>query len=169
VRAAIGDTLSKHDGASLATEKELSATLDEDLVDLGHPRAVRNAIFAALAVRDEDVPVITDRRGNPEPDPELRDQENVPLPADPVSFEEEPTERLDSLSYRTAIDDYMREEVLSYVSDAWVDHEKTKIGYEIPLTRHFYKYVRPRELKEIDCEIKAVEEQIQRMLAEMAK
>lgn len=46
--------------------------------------------------------------------------------------------------YRTAIDDYVRDEVLPYVPDAWVDYAKTKIGYEIPLTRHFYKYVPPQ-------------------------
>ena len=49
----------------------------------------------------------------------------------------------------------MTAEVLPYVPDAWVDHDKTKIGYEIPLTRHFYKYVPPRPLGEIDAEIKA--------------
>ncbi len=113
-------------------------------------------------------PVITDRKGNPEPDPELRDNENVPLPSVPVSFDEDPTERFATLAYRTAVDDYMRDEVLPYVSDAWVDHDKTKIGYEIPLTRHFYKYVPPRPLEEIDAEIKALEEEIQRLFGEVA-
>lgn len=51
-----------------------------------------------------------------------------------------------TVEYRTAISDYMTDEVHPYVSDAWVDHNKTKIGYEIPLTRHFYKYVPPRPL-----------------------
>ena len=59
----------------------------------------------------------------------------------------------------------MRDEVLPYVPDAWVDHARTKIGYEIPLTRHFYKYVPPRPLEEIDAEIKALEDEIQRLLA----
>ena len=51
--------------------------------------------------------------------------------------------------------------------DAWVDHAKTKIGYEIPLTRHFYRYVPPRPLEEIDAEIKALEEEIQALLGEV--
>lgn len=51
--------------------------------------------------------------------------------------------------------------------DAWVDHAKTKIGYEIPLTRRFYRYVPPRPLEEIDAEIKALEEEIQRLLREV--
>ena len=129
---------------------------------------MQKAILAALAVRDEEAPVITDRKGNPEPDPELRDNENVPLPPVPVSFEEDPTERFATLEYRTAVDDYMRDEVLPYVPDAWVDHARTKIGYEIPLTRHFYKYVPPRPLEEIDAEIKALEAEIQRLLGEVA-
>lgn len=61
----------------------------------------------------------------------------------------------------------MRVEVLPYVPDAWVDHERTKVGYEIPLTRHFYKYQPPRALDEIDAEIKALEDEIQELLAEV--
>ena len=51
--------------------------------------------------------------------------------------------------------------------DAWVDHAKTKIGYEIPLTRQFYRFTPPRPLDEIDAEIKALEEEIQRLLREV--
>ena len=62
----------------------------------------------------------------------------------------------------------MRDEVTPYVPDACVDYEKTKIGYEIPLTRHFYKYVPPRPLEAIDAEIKTLEDEIQRLLVEVA-
>jgi type I restriction enzyme M protein len=129
---------------------------------------VQKAVRTALAVQDDEAPVITDRRGNPEPDPDLRDNENVPLPSVPLSFVEDPADRLATLVYRTAVDDYMRDEVLPYVPDAWVDHERSKIGYEIPLTRHFYKYVPPRPLEEIDAEIKALEDEIQQLLHEAA-
>jgi len=61
----------------------------------------------------------------------------------------------------------MREEVLPYVPGAWVDHDKTRIGYEIPLTRHFYKYVPPRPLEEIDAEIRELENEIQQLLTEV--
>ncbi len=135
---------------------------------LGIAGPVVKAIMEALAVRDEDAPVITDKKGNPEPDPDLRDNENVPLPHTPVSFLEDPTDRFATLEYRTAIDDYMRDEVLPYVPDAWVDYDKTKIGYEIPLTRHFYKYVPPRPLEEIDADIKGLEDEIQQLLSEVA-
>jgi type I restriction enzyme M protein len=167
-QAAVGDLLRKHQGSRFATEKDLTKALSSDLVELGLTKSVQKAVWAAFAVRDEDAPVITDRKGNPKPDPELRDNENVPLPPVPVTFEEDPSERLDSLEYRTAIDDYMRGEVHPYVPDAWVDYERTKIGYEIPLTRHFYKYVSPRPLEEIDAEIKALEGEIQRLLAEVS-
>jgi len=62
----------------------------------------------------------------------------------------------------------MKAEVLPYVPDAWVDTDKTKIGYEMPVTRHFYKYAPPRPLAEIDTEIKALEADIQRLLSEVA-
>ena len=127
------------------------------------PRPLEKAVWDALAVRDPDAPVITDRKGEPEPDPDLRDNENVPLPGRPVDVRGRPDRPpRDARRTATAIDDYMAAEVLPYVPDAWVDHDKTKIGYEIPLTRHFYKYVPPRPLDEIDAEIKALEAEIQR-------
>jgi len=164
----LGELLKDELGATFATQRELMATFKAavGVLELGAP--AQKALWSALAVRDENAPIVTDRHGNPEPDPELRDNENVPLPAVPLSFEEDPVARFATLPYRTAIDDYMREEVLPYVPDAWVDHEKTKIGYEIPLTRHFYKSVPPRPLSEIDAEIKALEDEIQGLLREVA-
>lgn len=150
------------------SRRELYKALGPTLNGLGLAAPVQKAVRAALAVRDDEAPVITDRKGNPEPDPDLRDNENVPLPEVPVSFVEEPTDRFATLEYRTAVDDYMREEVIPYAPDAWVDYERTKIGYEIPVTRHFYKYVPPRPLEEIDAEIKNLEGEIQRLLAEVA-
>ena len=160
--------LAKHEDASFATQSELIAALGDDLADLELKRPAQKAIWAGLGVRDEEAPVVTTRKDEPDPDPELRDNENVPLPPAPVQFEEDPAERLDSAEYRTAIDDYVRDEVTPYVPDAWVDYEKTKIGYEIPLTRHFYKYIPPRPLEEIDEEIKDLEEEIQGLLGEVA-
>ncbi len=119
------------------------------------------ALLDALAVRDPEAPAFD------EPDPELRDQENVPLPPESVTFEPDPSARLASEPYRRAVEEYMRAEVLLYVPDARVDHAKTKIGYEIPLTRHFYRYVPPRPLEEIDAEIRALEEEIQELVGEV--
>jgi type I restriction enzyme M protein len=133
------------------------------------PKVIEKVLWDALAVRDENAPVITNRRGEPEPDPDLRDNENVPLPSEAVVWGVDPTERLASPTYRSTVDRYMESEVLPYVPDAWVDYDKTKIGYEIPLTRHFYKYVPPRPLAEIDAEIKALEAEIQGLLREVTK
>lgn len=74
-------------------------------------------LLDALSERDETADVCTDAKGNPEPDPELRDYENVPLKDD--------------------IRAYFEREVLPHVPDAWIDESKTKKGYEIPFTRHW--------------------------------
>ncbi len=132
------------------------------------PKVIEKAAWDAISVRDPDASVIADRKGNPEPDPDLRDNENVPLPGPVAAFDEDPTARLASPPYREAVETYVAVEVLPYVPDAWVDHPKTKIGYEIPLTRHFYRYIPPRPLEEIDAEIKALEAEIQRLLGEVA-
>ncbi len=164
----LGELLRDELGATFATEKELQATFKDAVGVLELSAPARKVLWSALAVRDPNAPIVTDRHGNPEPDPELRENENVPLPAVPLFFEEDQAARFATLPYRAAVDDYMREEVLPYVPDAWVDHDKTRIGYEIPLTRHFYKYVPPRPLEEIDAEIKALEDEIQRLLGEVA-
>ena len=132
------------------------------------PAALVKAVVESLEVRDPEAPIITDRSGDPKPDPTLRDYENVPLPPVAVAFEDDPTARFETIEYRSAVDDYMEAEVLPYVPDAWVDHTKTKIAYEIPLTRHFYVYTPPRPLAEIDAEIKQLESEIQTLLAEVS-
>ncbi|HEU5407674.1 MAG TPA: hypothetical protein VFU48_07890, partial [Nitrospira sp.] len=132
-------------------------------------KPVETALLDVLAVRDPDADPVTDAKGNIEPDPDLRDYENVPLPSTPVSFEADPASRLATLEYRTAVEDHLTTEILPYAPDAWIDHTKTKIGYEIPLTRHFYKYIPPRPLHEIDAEIKQLESEIQSLLEEVTE
>jgi type I restriction enzyme M protein len=131
------------------------------------PKAIEKALWDAISVRDPEAPAVAGKRGQPEPDPDLRDNENVPLPGPTDGFDEDPTERLASARYRAAVDEYVAAEVLPYAPDAWVDRSKTKAGYEIPLTRHFYRYVPPRPLAEIDAEIEALEAEIQRLLGEV--
>ena len=137
--------------------------------DVDAKKPLVDAIVGAFAIRDPDAEPVTDSKGNVQPDPDLRDNENVPLPAKPVTYEADVDGRLQSIEYRSAIDDYMTAEVHPYVPDAWVDHDKTKIGYEIPLTRHFYTYTPPRPLAEIDAEIKQLETEIQDLLAEVTE
>jgi type I restriction enzyme M protein len=128
-----------------AVEKQLRELLAEDWRAL--KAQVKKAVWAALAVRDESAPVVTDRKGQPEPDPDLRDFENVPLVEDVTA--------------------YLEREVLAWAPDAWVDDSKTKIGYEIPFTRHFHVYSAPRALEEIDADIEAVEGDILALLREV--
>jgi len=83
-------------------------------------------------------------KGKPQPDSSLRDTENVPLSED--------------------VDTYFKREVLPHAPDAWIDHEKTKVGYEIPFNRHFYVFEPPRELTEIDIDLKKVTDRIKAMI-----
>ncbi|MGP8013439.1 MAG: N-6 DNA methylase [Smithella sp.] len=105
------------------------------------------ATLEALSEKDETAEICRDAKGNPEPDADLRDTENVPL--------------------KENIDDYFKREVLPHVPDAWVDHSKTKVGYEIPLNRHFYRYEPPRPLEKIEADIKGLEAEILTLLADV--
>ena len=111
--------------------------------------AEQKIVLSALGERDPGAEVCRDRRGNPEADTELRDTETVPLSED--------------------VDAYIAREVLSHVPDAWVDESKTKIGYEIPLNRHFYVYEPPRLLDEIEADLKALEQEIAGLLSDVVR
>ncbi|RZS58757.1 type I restriction-modification system subunit M [Sphaerotilus mobilis] len=89
------------------------------------------------------------QKGKPQPDSALRDTENVPLGEDIAA--------------------YFAREVLPHAPDAWIDDEKSKVGYEIPFNRHFYVFEPPRSLQAIDEELKAVSANIVRMLGELAE
>jgi type I restriction enzyme M protein len=161
--------LAEHRGLTSTDRTQVASKIDRVLGASGLSRAQQQAVQDAVAVRDPEAQVVTNHRGEPKPDPELRDQENVPLPEMPVRYEPDPAGRLASPQYGTAIDRYAEVEVQPYVPDGWVDHSRTRIGYEIPLTRHFYRYVVPRPLEEIDAEIKALEAEIQALLREVTE
>ena len=101
-------------------------------------------IYQSLSEYDETADVCTNRKGEPEPDSDLRDYENVPL--------------------REAIDAYFAREVLPHVPEAWIDYSKTKVGYEIPFNRYFYVFKPPRALDEIDADLKGVTDGIVEMI-----
>ncbi|HKB29662.1 MAG TPA: class I SAM-dependent DNA methyltransferase, partial [Streptosporangiaceae bacterium] len=134
-RAALRAELAGWGDEVFTTRKQAAKRLRDTLVPLGIAgKPIETAVLDDLAVRDPDAEPVLDARGSVEPDPDLRDNENVPLPSTPVTFEADPAARLVSIEYRTAVQDYLAAEVLPYVPDAWIDDEKTKIGYEIPLT-----------------------------------
>jgi type I restriction enzyme M protein len=115
--------------------------------DVKLPTPVMKAVLAGLSERDETADICGGSH-DPECDADLRDTENVPLKDD--------------------IHDYFEREVLPHVPDAWIDEVKTKKGYDIPFTRHFYRYTPPRPLDEIDADLKRLSGEIQAMLREIA-
>ena len=134
---------------------------------------VRKAIFDALGERDPDAEICRDGKGRPESDSDLRDTENIPLPDGttlPLPMDFGPDAPNDDLvtAFRDEIDAYMKREVLPHVPDAWVDYGKTKVGYEIPVNRHFYVYEPPRPLDEIEAEMSGLEAQIADLLDGLA-
>jgi type I restriction enzyme M protein len=146
--------------------KELSTEHIEEITQLfgnfeeaekdGKPisRIFRNEDFGYRTItverplRDEAGNVLLGQRGKakgqPQADSSLRDTENVPLSED--------------------VQTYFEREVLPHVSDAWIDHDKTKVGYEIPFNRHFYVFTPPRSLEVIDAELKQVTDRILEMI-----
>jgi type I restriction enzyme M protein len=120
----------------------LKATLRARNITLT-PSALK-VVVAGLGERDETAEICRDGKGYPEPDPDLRDYENVPLKED--------------------IKTYFNREVKPHVPDAWIDESKTKKGYEIPFSRHFYEYTPLRPLEQIEAEIVTLEGEIQKMI-----
>ena len=151
--------------------KAFEADLDKAAKKAGGklPAPIKKAIFAALGERDPEAEICRDAKGNPEPDSDLRDTENIPLPEGtelplPMAFgPDKPNDELVQ-TFRTTIDAYMKREVLPHVPDAWVDYGKTKVGYEIPINRHFYVYKPPRPLPEIEADIRQLEGEIADLL-----
>jgi type I restriction enzyme M protein len=123
-------------------QKALKQALAKHKLSL--PAALNKAILEALSERDASADICHNAKGKPEADSELRDTENVPLKED--------------------IEAYFQREVLPHVPDAWIDHSKTKIGYEIPLNRHFYIYTPPRPFEVIEAEMKTLEREIAELL-----
>ena len=124
----------------------LKQTLPNDAEVNNSLRTLMRDLFSE---RDETADICIDSLDKPEPDSELRDTENVPLKED--------------------IHEYFKREVLPHLPDAWIAESKTKIGYEIPLNRHFYRYEPPRPLEEIEADIKTLEGEILGLLKEVTK
>jgi type I restriction enzyme M protein len=145
-------TLKKLDSGKIWKNRDeftdlLKATFKKSGITVEPP--LLKTILNSLSERDETADTCTDRNGNPEPDSELRDYENIPLKED--------------------IQEYFEREVLPYVPDAWIDETKTKKGYEINFNRYFYEYKPPRPLEAIEAEINQLEKEIADMLWEVAE
>lgn len=145
--------------------KELRATFDPNQVYKNHDRFmedikevfskvsirmyayIKKAIFSAFGQEDESAEPAKGKGGKLKANSDLREYENVPLKED--------------------INEYFEEEIKPHVPDAWIDHSKTQIGYEIPFTRYFYEYEELRPLEEINSDIKGLEKEILDLLGEV--
>ncbi len=140
---------------------------------------LKDALLASgsLGEKDPTAEICYDTKGRREPDPDLRDSENVPFPLGielplPLDYRgKKKSAKADVTNLLELVkahcQDYLKAEVLPYRPDAWIDHSKIKVGYEIPFTRHFYEYEPPRSLEKIEKEIEGLEKQIMTMLKEV--
>lgn len=126
-------------------QKALNKSFKNEGLSLRAP--IKKAILNALSKKDETAEICRDNKGNPEPDAELRDTEQIPFKED--------------------IQAYFESEVLPFAPDAWIDKDKTKIGYEIPFTRYFYKYEELGSANKTLEEIKELGLSIQQAIADL--
>ena len=145
-RLKIRETLESHTGDEKLQDKDaFSKHLKKLLAEVEElTTAQLTGLVKHFAQRDDEAQVVTDKKGKPAPDPELRDTENVPLTQN--------------------IPEYIEKEIAPHLEEFWVDRSKDKIGYEIPFTRHFYKYTPPRPLAEIDNELNLLLREISHLL-----
>ena len=138
-----------------AEDRERIVELYDDFSEAEHSKIFNIADFGYWNITierpllDDGGQMVTDAKGLPKPDPKLRDTENVPF------------------TYSGGNEAYLKAEVLPHVPDAWIAEKKTKLGYEIPFARHFYKYVPPRPLADIDADLEAQVARILGLLREV--
>ena len=145
-RAAIRTALGTLNGQVFMVRNDFQIALRKAMTAAHAPQSapILKAIWTTIGVRDDNAEICLDAKKQPEPDPDRRDTELVP--------------------FRDTIEDYFEREVKPHVPDAWIDHSKTKVGYEIPFTRLFYRYVPPRSLEEIDADLDRVTAEIIELL-----
>ncbi|MBP9569720.1 MAG: SAM-dependent DNA methyltransferase, partial [Aeromonadaceae bacterium] len=154
LQSAILTALGQFAEAKLLSRDKFKKQLTKLLGEVKLPAPAFKLLVNHLAEQD-DAAEVCKTKGEPEANPDLRDNENVPLGED--------------------IHEYLKREVLPHVPDAWIDTSKTDpldgqvgiVGYEIPFNRHFYQYQPPRELAAIDADLDAVAKEIMQLLAQV--
>lgn len=150
VQDAVIATLEAFDAERLYLNRdEFKDLLREGIKDRGEKIGIAalRKIVAELSTKNPDADICVDAKGNPEPDSDLRDTEQIPFHED--------------------IEEYFQREVIPYAPDAWIDRDKTKIGYEIPFTRYFYKYEELGDPVETLAEIQVLSARIQADIAKL--
>lgn len=158
--AALRDRLRKIQGKTFASQKDAENAIKA----AGFEGKELKAALKAISSTDPAAQPAAGKKQVFEPDAELRDNENISLPAGYIEMEEaDQTAKVEELA-----EQHLANEILKYAPDAWIDHSKTKIGYEIPFTRQFYTYVPPRPVEEIRSEIAVLENEIQELMKDLA-
>ena len=145
----LGTVAEETEGRIFLNPTKFLATLDStaNKAKVRLNKGERTAILSTLGERDPEAAPCVDDKGNTQPDPDLRDTETVPL--------------------KESLESYMTREVLPHAPDAWPDHDKTKVGYELPLNRQFYVYEPPRPLEDIEASLRTLESEIADLMAEV--
>ena len=151
--------LEKLNGQTFLTQDDAESAI----LKSGFDQKEISLLLKHLATTDSTAKPLPGKKQKFEPDSDLRDNENIALP--PGSIELNELQLLDVV--KKSAEDHLRNEIHPHVSDAWVDHSKTKIGYEIPFTRQFYTYIPPRPVANIRVEIESLEEQIQDLMKDL--
>lgn len=175
MRTGLGDGMVVGDRAVFETELDTAF----ERADIPLDAKLKGALLGpgGLGEKDPTAEICRDRKGNPEPDADLRDTENVLFPAAialplPLDYEGKKNKGKVDVApllkqVKAHCEAYLKAEVLPYRADAWIDHNKIKVGYEIPFNRHFYEYEPPRPLAEIEADIAALEQDIMAMLKQV--
>jgi len=130
-------------------------------------KPLEDAILKSIAQRDDEAEPSVDSKGRPIADTSLRDTETIPLPSISVDWTRDVAARFETPPYKDAIEAHMKNEVLEWVPDGWVDWSRCKIGYDLPFTRLFYTYTPPRPLEEIRADLNTSQERILQLLGEV--
>jgi type I restriction enzyme M protein len=166
---------------------DLATTLADDFTTKNRPEALkklkaavkvhglkltaqlRAAILDVTSTSDPTADICYNSKGDAEPDTSLRDTELIPFPSNiplplPIGYDKK-DDLTDLIALvETHCEAYLDKEVRPHVGEAWIDYAKTKVGYEIPINRHFYVYEPPRPLSEIEKDMKTVEGKILELL-----
>lgn len=144
----------KHLGGSKFEELEILMT---ELTNCGIDKASIKKIIKATAKTDPTAKTLFDAKGRLQGDPDLKDFENIPLPEGYFQMNEEQRSKIINQN----ADQYLQNEIIPHAKDAWIEHSKTRIGFEIPFTKYFYVYNPPRPASEIRAEVIALEKLVQ--------
>ncbi len=170
------------DGALIKSRDSFETSLQEAFETAGIEldSVLRNSLLSpgSLGERDPSADICYDKKGNPEPDPELRDTENIPLPIEtplplPLEYESKKNKNkvaVDKLCelMREYCEEYLKSEVHPYRSDSWIDYSKIKVGYEISFPRYFLEYEDPDSLAAIEAATLGYESKIFATMKELA-